>query len=66
MATDFNKLRLKHHGDPQKLHEILQMECRHKCAKKLASTLEECPEFIFPSLSLAEMSTSDDVAAIHA
>lgn len=66
MATDFNRLRLKHHGDTQKLHEILQMECRHKCEKKLASTLDVCPDFIFPSVALAEMSTSDDVASLHA
>lgn len=66
MATDFNRLRLKHHGDAQKLHEILQMECRHKCGKKLASTLGLCPGFEFPSVALAEMSTSDDVASLHA
>ena len=65
MSVDFNKLRLKYHGDAEKLEEILQMECRHKCAGKLSVTLQ-CEKFIFPSLALAEMSTSDDVAVIHA
>ncbi len=63
--NDFNRLRLKHHGDPQKLWEILQAECRAKTAKKLPVTLR-CQEFVFPSLQIAEMATSDDVAAIHA
>lgn len=65
MSVDFNRLRLKYHGDAARLDEILQMECRYKCAAKLASTLQ-CEGFVFPSLALAEMSTSDDVAAIHA
>lgn len=64
MSEDFNRLRLKYHGDVAKLHEILQMECRHKCAKKLPDTLA-CTDFIFPSVALAEMSTSDAVADIH-
>lgn len=65
MSEDFNRLRLKYHGDGAKLHEILQMECRYKCAKKLPETLA-CPDFTFPSVALAEMSTSDAVADIHA
>lgn len=65
MGIDFNRLRLKYHGDTVKLNEILQMECRHKCVKKLAEILQ-CDDFVFPSIALAEMSTSDDVAAIHA
>lgn len=65
MSEDYNRLRLKYHGDSEKLHEILQMECRHKCAKKLPETLT-CAGFMFPSLALAEMCTSDAVAEIHA
>lgn len=65
MGEDYNRLRLKYHGDSEKLGEILQMECRDKCSKKLADTLT-CDDFLFPSLALAEMSTSDAVASIHA
>ena len=63
--TDFAKLRLKHHGDPERLFEILQMECREKTAKKLP-TFAANPDFVFPSIALAEMSTSEEVAKIHA
>lgn len=62
---DFNKLRLKHHGSPEKLWNILQDECRYKTAGKLPITLKN-PDFIFPSLTVAEMATSDAVAEIHA
>lgn len=62
---DFNALRLRHHGDARMMHEILQRECRYKCRYKLSETLA-CPDFIFPSLSVAEMATSDAVADIHA
>lgn len=65
MSEDYNRLRLKYHGDSKKLGEILQMECRDKCSRKLSHTLS-CKEFIFPSLALAEMSTSDAVADVHA
>lgn len=65
MSEDYNRLRLKYHGNSEKLREILQMECRDKCSKKLAETLS-CEEFQFPSLALAEMSTSDAVATVHA
>lgn len=65
MGTDFNKLRLKYHGSPEKLNEILQAECRYKTAAKLPDTLAN-PDFIFPSLAVAEMATSDAVAEIHA
>lgn len=66
MSDDFSRLRLKYYGNADKMCSILQMECRHKCAKKLARTLSICDSFEFPSLALAEMSTSDDVADIHA
>lgn len=61
---DFNKLRLKYHGSPDKMWEILQSECRYKTASKLSETLKN-PKFTFPSLSVAEMATSDAVADIH-
>ncbi len=62
---DFNRLRLKYHGNPAKLDEILQAECRHKCARKLPDLLS-IEGFRFPSTALAEMSTSEAVAAVHA
>ncbi|MDE5749600.1 MAG: class I SAM-dependent methyltransferase, partial [Duncaniella sp.] len=65
MATDYARLRLKYHGDPAKMHEILQAECREKTLRKLP-TLSVREEFIFPSLAVAEMSTSEDVAELHA
>ena len=65
MAVDYNALRLKYHGDPLMLDQILQMECREKCSRKLSSTLAN-PNFKFPSVALAEMCTSDEVAEIHA
>lgn len=65
MKEDFNRLRLKYHGDPEKMDEILQRECRYKTASKLPETLT-CAAFRFPSLAVAEMATSDAVAAIHA
>ncbi|MDE6371347.1 MAG: class I SAM-dependent methyltransferase, partial [Duncaniella sp.] len=65
MATDFNRLRLRYHDDSEMLDRILQEECRVKCAKKLPATLSNL-RFRFPSLALAEMCTSDAVAAIHA
>ncbi len=65
MKEDFNKLRLKHHGDAAMMHEILQRECRYKTASKLPRTLR-CDGFTFPSLAVAEMATSDAVADVHA
>ncbi len=65
MKEDFNALRLKHHGDTAMMFDILQRECRYKCSSKLHETLK-CETFIFPSLAVAEMATSDDAAKIHA
>lgn len=62
---DFNALRLKYHGDPAKMDEILQAECRHKCARKLGRTLLN-DRFRFPSSALAEMATAEPVADFHA
>lgn len=66
MATDYNALRLKANGDPVKLDEILQLECREKTSSKLADTLSRAPGFHFPSRAVAEMATSDASSAVHA
>ncbi|MCM1354857.1 MAG: class I SAM-dependent methyltransferase [Staphylococcus sp.] len=65
MKEDFNRLRLKYHGDTVMMDEILQRECRYKTSAKLPETLR-CEAFRFPSLAVAEMATSDAVADIHA
>lgn len=65
MSTDYASLRLKHHGDAVMMERILQRECREKTARKLP-TLAKCDIFRFPSLAVAEMATSEAVAAIHA
>ena len=65
MKEDFNSLRLKHHGDPEMMQKILQLECRSKTASKLHDTLK-CAGFRFPSLAVAEMATSDAIAGLHA
>lgn len=62
--ADYNALRLKYHGDPAKLDEILQAECREKCMRKLPGLLS-CEGFRFPSTAVAEMSTSESVAHVH-
>ncbi len=65
MSVDYASLRLKHHGDPVMMDQILQSECREKTARKLP-TLSQCENFRFPSLAVAEMATSEAVAEIHA
>ncbi len=62
---DYAGLRLKYHGNPEKLDEVLQAECRDKCSRKLPALVSN-PDFRFPSTALAEMSTSEAVAEIHA
>lgn len=47
------------------MYELLQMECREKCARKLERTLQ-CQAFEFPSLAVAEMATGDVLAELHA
>lgn len=64
MKEDFNRLRLKYHGNPSMMDEILQRECRYKTSAKLPETLK-CEGFRFPSLAVAEMATSDAVAKLH-
>lgn len=64
MKEDFNRLRLKYHGNPAMMDEILQRECRYKTSAKLPETLI-CEDFRFPSLAVAEMATSDAVAKLH-
>lgn len=65
MAIDYNSLRLKYSKHPEKLELILQEECRAKCSRKLSATLTN-KDFRFPSLALAEMSSGDEAADIHA
>ncbi len=65
MSADYARLRLKYHGDPVRMDEILQAECREKTAKKLPRLLG-CADFRFPSLAVAEMSTSEAAADYHA
>lgn len=66
MSVDYARLRLKHHGDPEMMDRILQAECRDKCARKLEGILRN-EAFRFPSLAVAEMSTSEEVAVmVHA
>ncbi|MCM1520662.1 MAG: class I SAM-dependent methyltransferase [Lachnoclostridium sp.] len=62
---DFDALRLKYSGDPVKLDEILQQECRERYASKFRDTLRS-GSFRFPSRAVAEMATSDEVAQFHA
>lgn len=62
---DYARLRLKYHGDPARLDEVLQAECRDKCVRKLP-TLSTTEGFRFPSTALAEMATSEAIAEIHA
>lgn len=67
--NDTTKLRLKLHGaDNIEAYDsaITQIECRKKCALKLADTLSAAKNFFFPSEISAEMSTSDVIARIHA
>ena len=68
---DTSALRLKYHGMSEDVsgidytYAILQVECRRKAAKKLASTLRY-RAFEFPTALSAEQSTSDRLAAFHA
>lgn len=64
-------LRLKFAGKPSPEgidipFAILQIECRRKCARKLARTLSLAPEFIFPTALSAEQCSSDTLADFHA
>ncbi|MDE6277137.1 MAG: RsmD family RNA methyltransferase [Muribaculaceae bacterium] len=45
---------------------ILQVECRRKCARKLADTLASFPRFVFPTALSAEQCSSDRLASFHA
>ena len=63
--TDYSRLRLQAKGDPQRLDEILQMQCRERFAGKFPETLK-CGGFRFPSLLAAEQATSDALASYHA
>ena len=45
---------------------ITQIECRRKFGKKLKTTLEAVPHFLFPTRLAGEQSTSDRLADFHA
>ena len=66
MNADVNQLRLAHHGNSEMDAVITQVDCRQRTAKKLCSTLQAAPRFIFPTVLSAEQSTSDSLAAFHA
>lgn len=62
-------LRLKYAGKtlPFPADEaILQVECRRRFGKKLVTTLDRTPDFIFPTALSGEQCTSDALAARHA
>lgn len=63
-GDDVAKLRLKY--GRERAFEILQIECRKKYASKLADTLRENSEFVFPTALSGEQSTSDVLARVHA
>ncbi len=63
---DTNRLRLSAHGNLAMTRVIDQIECRRRAEKKLATTLNKAPRFIFPSVLSAEQSTSDSLAEFHA
>lgn len=65
---DVNRLRLSFAGKDigfDVMDAILQIECRKKTSKKLASFISN-PFFRFPSMLAAEQSTHQCVAAFHA
>lgn len=64
--SDPDRLRLSAHGNLKRLFEIIQIDCRRRCRKKLSDTLKKYPNFIFPSTLSAQQSTSDILADFHA
>lgn len=60
----YDMMRLRAAGDPKRLDEILQEECREKTRDKLPQTLL-CDGFKFPTLLSAEQCTSDSLAEQH-
>lgn len=66
LHEDVNRLRLANHGKEGMDRAIDQIDCRQRCAKKLAITLTRAPHFVFPSVLSAEQSTSDLLAEYHA
>ncbi|MDE6177385.1 MAG: hypothetical protein K2F71_07595, partial [Paramuribaculum sp.] len=65
-STDFNRLRLRHHGDPMAMEAILQAELRHRHRRKFASTFAANPRFLFPNALAAEQASGDEAARYHA
>lgn len=64
-GVDFNKLRLRHHGDAIAQFAITQAEARHKAHKKLGG-FADYPQFIFPNSLAAEQATNASLARYHA
>lgn len=65
---DVNRLRLSYAGKDigfDVMDAILQIECRKKTHKKLASFISN-PEFRFPSVLAAEQATHQCIASFHA
>lgn len=60
----YDMMRLRAAGDPKRLEEILQEECREKTRDKLPQTLL-CDGFRFPTRLSAEQCTSDSLAEQH-
>lgn len=62
------KLRLKYHGKTVPFDidlAITQIECRRRFDIKLATTLNNNPHWLFPSILAGEQSTSDIAAEFH-
>lgn len=66
VCSDTQKLRLAAHGNEKRLFEITQIDCRQRVSDKLADTLSEHPNFLFPTTLSAQQSTSDLLASYHA
>lgn len=69
LSDNTSTLRLKYNSKKEPFDyadAILQIDCRKKFGKKLASTLAAFPEFYFPSTLAGEQSTSDTLAEYHA
>lgn len=63
-GCDFNKLRLKHHGNELTTTAIDQAECRYRYKKKLPKFCTT-PRFWFPNRLAGEQCTSEALASFH-
>lgn len=64
IAEDSTKLLFKYGNNPQLRYAIMQIECRHKAAKKIPDFIAN-PDFRFPTLLSAEQCTSQSLARFH-